>query len=291
MYARQRVLLDFLLQAPRPGGRKLVMWLFLARHEADIASRISFYDFLRCQGGLISFTLDKDLASLRQEGYLAEKLLKVRPEARAEAEGEVACLTNRVRDCVSHTLGKYGSLRQDELRRLVCDRHPWYASRVKTAPHDGVDEATEVAVYTVGYEGRSVDAFLDHLMSNRIKRVIDVRRNPFSRKYGFMRRVLESLCAKANIDYAHFPQVGVPSWLRTNLSTKEAYQELFRHYKEEILPVQQDTVAEIGKLMEESPSALLCFETHHTKCHRDPLSQEVADKTKLGFGIYEAELG
>ena len=79
-----------------------------------------------------------------------------------------------------------------------------------------------------------------------------------------MRRVLESLCAKANIDYAHFPQVGVPSWLRTNLSTKEAYQELFRHYKEEILPVQQDTVAEIGKLMEESPSALLCFETHHT---------------------------
>ena len=284
MYARQRVLLDFLLQASRcPKRHELVKWLFLARHESDVASRIAFYDFLPHQDEPFSFTLNKDLAALREEGYLADKVLKVLPVARAKAKDEVAGLTRHVRDCVSFTLDQYGDLPQDELTRLVYDRHPWYAHepRSEPAPHEGVDEAAEVAVYTVGYEGRTIDAFLDHLMRNGIKRVIDVRRNPFSRKYGFTRRMLENLCAKVNIDYAHFPQVGVPSQLRKDLSTEKAYRELFRHYEKAILPKQLDTVAEISELMKESPSALLCFEAHHTKCHREPLSQAVAKKADL----------
>ena len=282
MYARQRVLLDFLLQVPRcPRKYELVGWLFLARQESDVARQIAFYDFLPHRCGPFSFTLDRDLAALREEGYLANKVLKVRPEVRSEAENEVAGLTRHVRDCVSSTLGQYGGLRRDELRCLVYGRYPWYAPHSKLAPHDGVSVATEAVVYTVGYEGRSIDAFLDHLMYSGVKRVIDVRRNPFSRKYGFMRRALESLCSKAKIDYAHFPQVGVPSQLRMNLSTEKAYQELFRHYEKAILPKQLDSVAEIGELMKESPSALLCFEAHHTKCHREPLSQAVAKKAGL----------
>ena len=156
MYARQRVLLDFLLQASRrPGKLELVKWLFLARHESDVANRVAFYDFLPYQYGPFSFTVYKDLAALRDEGYLADKVLKVLPEAREEAEDEVAGLTRRVRDCVSSTLDRYGGLRRDELLRVVYDRYPWYASRSQLVSHDDVEEAAEVAVYTVGYEGRS----------------------------------------------------------------------------------------------------------------------------------------
>ena len=38
---------------------------------------------------------------------------------------------------------------------------------------------------TIGYKGRNIDKFLSILIENKIGKLIDVRKNPFSMKYGY----------------------------------------------------------------------------------------------------------
>ena len=51
-------------------------------------------------------------------------------------------------------------------------------------------------MYTIGYEGRSVDAFFSRLLRLRLSGVIDVRSNPVSRKYGFAARSMTEIGKK-----------------------------------------------------------------------------------------------
>ena len=46
---------------------------------------------------------------------------------------------------------------------------------------------SKAVLFTVGYEGRTLDAYLDLLIRNNVKILCDVRKNPFSMKYGFSR--------------------------------------------------------------------------------------------------------
>nr|VFK19106.1 MAG: Uncharacterized conserved protein, DUF488 family [Candidatus Kentron sp. LPFa] len=283
MHARQRVLLSFPVRAGyHPGRTELIKWLFLARHEGDIANLIAFYDFLPYRYGPFSFAAYKDLAVLVEKGYLTGKTLAVPAEARREVETEIAGLPRAVRHSVSSILLKYGNLDRKELLDIVYKGYPWYASRSTLIPHGSTQYTANISIHTLGYEGRSIDAFLNRVLQKGIARIIDVRRNPLSRKYGFTRRALDNLCGKIGIEYVHFPQVGVPSDLRRDLSSKDAYHALLRHYEKEILPRQENTVAEIGALMKDSPSALLCFEEDHAICHRSVLAKAVASQTGLG---------
>ena len=84
----------------------------------------------------------------------------------------------------------YGKKNQRSLISMVYGRHPWYSVNSEL-PHFRSDEAEQrtapalAAVYTAGYEGNSIDRFLDRLMKRGIYSIIDVRSNPISRKYGF----------------------------------------------------------------------------------------------------------
>ena len=77
-----------------------------------------------------------------------------------------------------------------EEHAMSCAIPPWYSVNSEL-PHFRSDEAEQrtapalAAVYTAGYEGNSIDRFLDRLMKRGIYSIIDVRSNPISRKYGF----------------------------------------------------------------------------------------------------------
>jgi hypothetical protein len=47
-----------------------------------------------------------------------------------------------------------------------------------------------ICIVTIGYEGRSLEAFLNLLLQNSVTLLCDVRRNPLSRKYGFSKSTL-----------------------------------------------------------------------------------------------------
>lgn len=66
----------------------------------------------------------------------------------------------------------------------------------------------------------------------------DVRRNPWSRKYGFSKSTLSNACEGVGIRYEHLPELGIVSDARRNLETQADYDALFAHYERYDLPKQ-----------------------------------------------------
>jgi len=136
-------------------------------------------------------------------------------------------------------------------------------------------------IFTVGYEGVSIERFVQKLCDENIYRIIDVRRNPISRKPGFSKTALRLRLKEVGIDYIHIPELGIHSSLRKSLQTDADYTMLFRHYEEHILPNVREKIAETIVLLVEKPSALLCFEEDPQHCHRTCLARHIARETNL----------
>ncbi|MDR3233557.1 MAG: DUF488 domain-containing protein [Planctomycetaceae bacterium] len=59
----------------------------------------------------------------------------------------------------------------------------------------------ETTVYTIGYEGVTIEMFLRRLTAAGIKQLIDVRRNPLSCKPGFSKKVLAMYLNEIEVEY------------------------------------------------------------------------------------------
>lgn len=123
------------------------------------------------------------------------------------------------------------------------------------------------SLYTIGYEGLTIDTFLAILQSHKIERIIDIRRNPISRKSGFSKSAFGKALASTGVDYVHLVALGTPSPIRHDLKENEDYDAFFASL-EEYLEEQIDILHQAITLALEKPSALLCFERNPEKCHR-----------------------
>ena len=66
------------------------------------------------------------------------------------------------------------------------------------------------AAFTVGYEGRTLDEFVQLLLAARVERVVDVRALPLSRRRGFSKTPLKCALAAQGIEYVHVRAAGNP---------------------------------------------------------------------------------
>jgi len=135
--------------------------------------------------------------------------------------------------------------------------------------------------YTIGYEGRAPADFIALLLDSGVKRLVDVRYNPISRKPGFSKNVLKEALAARGIDYVHIRQLGVPTELRPSQSARQSDSDPFDAYAQTILPGAQAELWQAAELLTEMPSALMCFEADHQMCHRSILARVLAPMTKL----------
>lgn len=140
---------------------------------------------------------------------------------------------------------------------------------------------TKAKIFTVGYEGVSIEKFIRKLVEKKIQRIIDVRCNPISRKPGFSKTALRTRLQEAGIEYVHIRELGIPSSLRKSLQTDDDYSSLFAYYEDQILPNATEKIAEAIALLEEMPSAFLCFEEDPKHCHRTRLAHFIARETDL----------
>ena len=177
-------------------------------------------------------------------------------------------------------LERYGGMKHRNLLRHVYERYPWFASRSQltdlrqeTAPNL-VTEAR--AIYTVGYEGRSVDSFFNGLLRAGVLQILDVRANPMSRKYGFARRSMSEISAKLGIGYKHMPSLGIPREFRKELSDFDSYQRLLDRYESEMLPERRREIEQVSSEVQDTPSAFLCMEKDTQCCHRSRLAKAVS---------------
>lgn len=276
MLKRQKIVLGYLLKSPRvPLRTEFFKMVFLLRQETILESEHSFYDFLPYHYGPYSFSLEKELDELRRIGYVNGNGLSVNRELTDEATQACSVLDSKTQQAIDFIIARYGCLTKDDLIHYVYKKYPWFATRSKLNTVPQTIPLKKNAIYTAGYEGISIDRFLQKLLKAGIERVIDVRYNPLSRKYGFSKKSLCAFCERFGLEYIHIPDLGIPPKLRRHLKTYDDYQKLLDEYESSILPEVSDFRLRAGRLMAEKPSVLVCFEADVRCCHRTRLAETI----------------
>jgi uncharacterized protein (DUF488 family) len=123
-------------------------------------------------------------------------------------------------------------------------------------------------IYTIGYEGATMDDFLAALTRAGVEQVLDVRALPLSRRPGFSKTPLRNALAEAGIGYVHLKALGTPKEGR-DAGKKGDVATLEAVYAGQLdLPEAQVQAAEMRALAAEKVSALLCYERDPGCCHR-----------------------
>ena len=280
MIYRQKVLLALIEGFGGVLGRtdlQKLLFLFCKYSEVD------HYEFFPYQYGAFSLISYYDKRKLTQRKVLADtENFRIR-----SSKSFLGGL--RTEDAIAlHTFAeKTGHLRGVDLIRQTYLEYPKYARRSEiTAQVLSVEELIVIqsaqieppaeALFTIGYEGISIDGYLDRLIEKDIRFVIDVRKNPVSRKYGFSKRNLEQHLTSVDISYAHEPDVGVASHLRQSIDGPQDYARLFEHYAEAILPDKRPVLERIIKVTRKHRRvALTCFEADPKMCHRHKITEAI----------------
>jgi uncharacterized protein (DUF488 family) len=180
-----------------------------------------------------------------------------------------------------------GDLHGDKLVKKTYRDFPHFTSRSKIASrHFTPDEIkqlqfawntdTKPAVFSNGYEGLTIDAFLNKLISNNITIVVDVRNNPQSMKYGFSKKSFKQYIESVGMKYIHIPELGIPSAMRKGLGESVSHTVLFQKYETELLPKQGIEIKQLLDLTNQNERiALVCFEADHHFCHRHTMVEHL----------------
>ena len=278
MLNRQKTLLLLLEFARRPVSKlELTKWAFILREEMPSRGGNAFYDFLPYKYGPFSFCLYREMDALIRNGYVKD--------------GEAWCstaLANEFIQTLSKDVKRDGQRVVERFSKEPVNRVVDYV--YSTFPRFTVNSekkkmakrfVASPAVYMTGYEGLSVDAFLDRLIQNGIQQIIDVRSNPVARRYGFHKSTLARLLNRVGIQYVHVPELGILSIFRQNLCSREDYDALFDQYERETLERQTQSVFRVAELMAVKASALVCMEADPEFCHRSRLARNISKKTGL----------
>ena len=171
------------------------------------------YDFFPYKYGCFSLLSYQDKRALTARGYLvAQDSFTLRRKT-----SYLRRLLPEEQSLVRDFANRYSLLRGRSLVRHVYKSFPYYATRseirkqiLNLAELEAVEAACtndmQPRLFTIGYEGRSIDAYINELISRNIGTVIDVRRNALSMKYGYSKERFSSYLDRAGIFYIHMPQ-------------------------------------------------------------------------------------
>ena len=268
-YNRQKLLLkaiDSISRENKGSKTYLVKVMFLLRQGFDY-EKIG-YNFFPHHYGPYSNSISEDLDYLIANDYISGKGMELTTQGKtALKENE---LSSEVVSNLEEITAKYQNLSQ--IKEYVYSQFPDFTVK-SNSPRKKIDAPTK-GVCSIGYEGETIDSFLNKLIQNNVSILIDVRKNAFSMKPNFRKLQLEKYLSKASILYLHIPELGVESEKRKELATEEDYKELFLDYQKELAGKEQY----IKNILNEAKShriALMCFEADHNHCHRGILSNNL----------------
>ncbi len=276
LFRRQKLVLA-LLQAF--GGRlsniDLQKYLFLLTQTYDLGKS---YEFVPYKFGCFSFQSYADRrrligigAIVDEEGYW--RLTSVDADY-------ISQIDTSDQEKIISFVNKFRRLKGDSLVRHVYRNFPYFAINSEKAAYlmnreelAKIDNARPKSdgyrLFTIGYEGNSFENYLNRLIQNNVRILCDVRRNPFSRSYGFSQSTLSDTLNKLNIEYLHFPELGIDSKKRKNLRSMQDYEHLFDDYEATTLKQNSHAIDMLNQVFRSYKRiAITCFEADATMCHR-----------------------
>jgi uncharacterized protein (DUF488 family) len=242
------------------------------------------YDFIPYKFGCFSYSANADLTTMVTKGMLSESESDFRrlddiDYLKQLKETDLKSL-KKVRDL-------YGKMSANALMKHTYINFPYWATNSIKAQDILTDteytkvlqskaQTNKTILFTIGYEGISLEEYLNRLLKNDVKILVDVRCNPLSMKYGFNKNQLLRFCENLGIHYMHIPEVGIKSEKRQELNSQKDYDLLFEAYKKENLTQTlkyQNTILDL--LKNHKRIALNCFEANICQCHRKHLAEAI----------------
>lgn len=136
--------------------------------------------------------------------------------------------------------------------------------------------------YTMGYEKRTIEQFLELLKKVKVRTLVDVRKNPVSQyKPEFNKETLGETLSKNGIRYVHYPELGVPSEIRRKLGETGDYGWFFKQYDENVVP----KLDEVDLQSLNYPIGIMCVELDPTKCHRHRIALALEKRGLRGYDL------
>lgn len=273
MFYRRKIILALL---ERFGGKiqptDFQKYLFLLSRHQQKAS----FDFIPYKYGCFSWQSYADMRTMIKYGQVADEKGWEKKDRRN--------YINEIKPIDSHAIdlvfNRYAGLNGNNLVRKVYQDYPYYAIKSEIAKkilsaedYEGIKQYipknNELVIYSIGYEGCSFDNYLNALIKEDVKCVVDVRKRPLSMKYGFSKKQLHNGLESIGIEYKHSPNLGIASDKRKELNNQKDYDILFAEYKKTVL---RDNANEVRKIFDlfvrKERIALTCFEKNTRQCHR-----------------------
>ncbi|NLA15856.1 MAG: DUF488 domain-containing protein [Bacteroidales bacterium] len=291
MYYRRKVILSLLElfndQLEKLQLQRLLMLLSFQQTNP------SFY-FVPHKLGGISFQANADLSTMKKYRLLdeEEKYWKrvTNISYTNELKREDLAALNELKEKFLYKSSEY-------LIRYVYKYYPYYAINSKVTERsmsykerskiaDEIPHSSEKALFTIGYEGVTIEQYINKLIKRDVKVLCDVRKNSFSMKYGFNKSQLKMVCEGVGIMFIHIPELGIVSSKRKELKTQEDYDTLFGEYKKTVLKETLNEQKQILDFIEKHKRvALTCFEKDKSQCHRTPLAEAVSQLSSFKYEV------
>ncbi len=276
MYYRRKILLNFIAAFGDEGVDKLKLQILLFLFCQGQTKPC--FDFVPYKYGCFSFQATKDLGLLANHYHLTSEndnqwfIQSKPPELKPQERTSVDQLARKFKEytyaqMVDHVYKNFS---------YYFIRNEWNMTekQLKLVAHQKelISKKNKTKLFTIGYEGKSIDAYLNKLIENNISLLCDVRKDALSMKYGFSKRQLQNYCKNLGIMYQHVPALGIASEQRQNLKKQEDYQLLFEKYQNTLVEREEALHQVLELLNTHKRIALTCFESNHLKCHRHRVS-------------------
>ena len=267
---------------PNLTNTELMNYLFLYTRKKICPE----FDFVPYKYGCFSFEAYHEINTLLKNGIISfsDQVYSLAPDVTVPEFDDF-----EDRAAIWHVLHNYKDLRGMELLRKNFTDHPYHAIRSTILNEVFPDPADQAKVhaaeppagpdgfYSIGYQGLSLDQYLNELIRHDVRVLADVRNNPFSMKYGFSKAILSDAVEKVGIRYVGFRELGIVSRDRQDLAGQADYDRLFDEYEETVLPRETDALARLYKLYEdEKRVAVTCYEKDPKQCHRTRILKKLA---------------
>lgn len=136
-------------------------------------------------------------------------------------------------------------------------------------------------LFTIGYEGKTLDEFLGELTAAGVTLLIDVRAVAASRRPGFSKTALSGALGERGIGYLHLRALGTPAAGR-QAARAGRVAEMRAIYADQLeTPEASLAMEQLLAAAGEHPSALLCFEKEAAGCHRSMLAERVLERRRF----------
>lgn len=131
-----------------------------------------------------------------------------------------------------------------------------------------------LTIFTVGHSTRAIEEFIELLRANGVKRLIDIRTIPKSRRNPqFGSEALAASLAAAGINYVHMKALGGLRHPRKDSVNMGWRNESFRGYADYMQTPEFNSALESAlRLARRKRTALMCAEAVPWRCHRSLVS-------------------